>query len=280
MRLMTKIKVYGVAGIAVFGLMNNPFDKTSSEAHSLAPGEIYNSLDGEYAAPQQPATPQTPMPGLVPETQPGPPSLNSTNTSFDCKDFKPNVDRPDNVAEDTFQAIMCAEAITGVDAGVLRGISAVECGDGFGKARDAANHDKICRDPGTSNSAGASGPMQFLPCTWDNFHRGRNGCWKGDTGRERAGQWGELTGPAAEAGRPGHGADGNGDGIADPWNVYDSALASAIMVKKSVHNTGDIHRTLQEYNGGQITDRNRAKTNAYAIAVLEHAGSFSRSIGR
>nr|WP_184080861.1 C40 family peptidase [Nocardiopsis mwathae] len=50
-----------------------------------------------------------------------------------------------------------------------------------------------------------------------------NGRWDGDTEYDRA------VGPNQHlpSGWPIYGADGNGDGVADPHNVYDSALASA-----------------------------------------------------
>ena len=50
-----------------------------------------------------------------------------------------------------------------------------------------------------------------------------NGRWDGDTEYDRA------VGPNQHlpSGWPVYGADGNGDGVADPHNAYDSALASA-----------------------------------------------------
>ncbi len=69
---------------------------------------------------------------------------------------------------------------------------------------------------GDSNVDHAVGPMQFLPTTWDRF-----------------------------------GADADGDGIADPQNLYDAARAAGALLRHSAHGLGDeqnLSRALLAYN--------------------------------
>jgi hypothetical protein len=99
-----------------------------------------------------------------------------------------------------------AGAAYGVDWAVLAGIGKLECDHG---RYDAAG----CNPPGTVNFAGARGPMQFLGSTW----------------RSSAGQHElEVAGtpiPEGEETR-GFATDGDGDGIADPWDPADAVHAA------------------------------------------------------
>ncbi len=91
-----------------------------------------------------------------------------------------------------------------IDWALLAAVGKIEC-DHF------RNRAAGCWPPGSINSAGARGPMQFLGSTW----------------RSSAGQYDlDVAGPPPPPGR-GYGTDGDGDGIADPWSVYDAVHAAA-----------------------------------------------------
>ncbi|MCU4185666.1 bifunctional lytic transglycosylase/C40 family peptidase [Acidiferrimicrobium sp. IK] len=99
-----------------------------------------------------------------------------------------------------------AAAAYGVGWDVLAGIYRVECD--FGQSQLAG-----C-PPGTRNSAGAEGPGQFLPGTW------RRGLPLGAI---------IQPGPPAADGQ-GYATDGDGDGIADPWDPADAVASTARML--------------------------------------------------
>lgn len=69
-----------------------------------------------------------------------------------------------------------------------------------------------CTREGAVNQAGAGGPMQFLASTWQTY-----------------------------------GVDGNGDGVADRWNVADAIFAAANYLRASGA-PGDYRRALYAYN--------------------------------
>src|SRR5215211_4385083 len=114
----------------------------------------------------------------------------------------------------------------GIDWAVLAAIGKIECDHGRNQAAG-------CNPPGTVNSAGATGPMQFLGSTW------------------RAG-----TPPMAvpAAGRPtastadGYAVDGDGDGVADVWNPFD-AIAGAARLLRANGAPADYQRAILAYNG-------------------------------
>lgn len=276
---MTKVKIYGSIAVAAiaFNAMRDDTDATAVDLDAGS-GEIFGSLDGQPPLGSPVTAPAAPPMPSAPASN-GPASLNGSHTSFDCTKFETNVPRPNYIPEANFRAIMCAEAITGFPADILVGVSATECGHGTGNANDVNRPDARCSDEGSRNGARAAGPMQFIPCTWDNHHHEPQGCWNGK-GAGKGGQWRDLTGPAAEAGRAGYGTDGNGDGIANPWDPYDSAIAAAKMLGRSVDSTGSMHETLQQYNGGSPATRDNGKTGPYADIVLERAANFRRDIGR
>lgn len=91
-----------------------------------------------------------------------------------------------------------------IDWALLAAIGKVECDHGRYPAPGR-------NPPGTINHAGARGPMQFPGSTW----------------RATAGRYDlDVAGPPAPDGR-GYATDGDGDGIADPWNPHDAAHAAA-----------------------------------------------------
>jgi membrane-bound lytic murein transglycosylase B len=75
----------------------------------------------------------------------------------------------------------------------------------------------------------AVGPMQFIPSTWRR-----------------------------------HGVDGNGDGVADPNNLYDAAAGAAAYLCRAMPADGDLRRAIFAYN----------RDTAYGDAVLRHAESY------
>jgi hypothetical protein len=98
-----------------------------------------------------------------------------------------------------------AAARYGLDWAILAGIGKVECNHG----RDA---DPSCRDEGSTNSAGAGGPMQFIAQTWDRY-----------------------------------GVDGDGDGKLDRWDAADAIYAAANYLHRSGA-PGDYRNAIFAYN--------------------------------
>ncbi len=82
----------------------------------------------------------------------------------------------------------------------------------------------------------AVGPMQFIPGSWKRY-----------------------------------GADGNGDGVADPHNLYDAALAAANHLCGSASGLGDglnYQRALLGYN----------RSVTYGLTVMGYAGSYRNAV--
>src|SRR5262249_31352330 len=92
-----------------------------------------------------------------------------------------------------------AAARFGIDWAVLAAIGKIECDHGRSRAAG-------CNPPGTVNSAGATGPLQFLGSTW------------------RAGtppMTVPAVGPPTASTVQGYATDGDGDGGAGGWNPAD-----------------------------------------------------------
>jgi cell wall-associated NlpC family hydrolase len=112
---------------------------------------------------------------------------------------------------------------TGIDWAILAAVGKIECNHG----RDQSPG---CR-PYTANSAGAVGPMQFLPPTWAAGHR------IGET---------RIAIPPAENGA-GYATDGDGDGSADIWDPADAITSAArMLIANGAPN--DYRRALFAYN--------------------------------
>src|SRR5919204_4614136 len=102
-----------------------------------------------------------------------------------------------------------AGARYGVDWAVLAAIGKIECDHGRSRASG-------CTPPGTVNSAGATGPMQFLGSTW------------------RAGtppMTVPAVGPPTASTVQGYATDGDGDGLADVWNAADAIAGAARLIR-------------------------------------------------
>jgi hypothetical protein len=93
----------------------------------------------------------------------------------------------------------------GLDWSILAGIGKVECDHG----RDP---DPSCLHPGSVNSAGAGGPMQFLATTWAQY-----------------------------------GADGDNDGVRNRWDAADAIFGAADYLRSSGA-PGDYRRAIFAYN--------------------------------
>jgi cell wall-associated NlpC family hydrolase len=135
---------------------------------------------------------------------------------------------------------MAAGARFGVPWPVVAGIYRVECD--FGRAR----LDGCIR--GTANPAGAQGPGQFLPGTW------------------RAGLGPHELIPPGPPTVAGFATDGDGDGVADPWDPAD-ATASTARLLAADGGGADIAGAVYAYNHSW----------SYVRRVLALAASYTAS---
>lgn len=129
----------------------------------------------------------------------------------------------------------------GIDWSVLAAIGKLECD--HGRARAAG-----CNPPGTVNSAGATGPMQFLGSTW------------------RAGtppMTVPSVGPPTSTASDGYATDGNSDGFANVWDPAD-AIAGAARLLRANGAPADYARAVFAYN----------PDTSYVAAVLARANQY------
>ncbi|MEG0259988.1 MAG: lytic transglycosylase domain-containing protein [Lysinibacillus sp.] len=91
--------------------------------------------------------------------------------------------------------------------------------------------------------AGAEGHMQFMPCTFVGWqHPTCSGLGKGEISKT------ELKNPKAIAKYGGYGVDGNGDGIADPYNIEDAVFSAANYLSKYGAADGNVKKAVFNYN--------------------------------
>jgi hypothetical protein len=113
----------------------------------------------------------------------------------------------------------------GIDWAILAAIGKIECDHGRSQAGG-------CNPPGTVNSAGATGPMQFIGSTWRVGTR-------------------PMTVPAVgsptAAVSQGYATDGDADGLADVWDPAD-AIAGAARLLRVNGAPADYERALLAYN--------------------------------
>jgi cell wall-associated NlpC family hydrolase len=127
---------------------------------------------------------------------------------------------------------------------VLAGIYYEECD--FGQSQLAG-----CNPSGTENSAGAQGPGQFLPTTW----------------RKGLAPYQLIPpGPPTTSNDQGYATDGDGDGVADPWDPADATAATARLLAASGASTGNLTAAVFAYN--HSTD--------YVDAVLAQAAKYQQ----
>jgi cell wall-associated NlpC family hydrolase len=127
---------------------------------------------------------------------------------------------------------------------VLAGIYREECD--FGQSTLAG-----CDPPGSENGAGAQGPGQFLPGTWR----------KGLAPHQII-----QPGPPTASTTEGFATDGDGDGVADPWDPADATASTARLLAADGASTGDISGAVYAYN----------RSESYVQAVLGWAGTYQQ----
>lgn len=102
---------------------------------------------------------------------------------------------------------------------------------------------------------GAEGHMQFMPCTFVGWsHPSCSGLGEGNIPEA------EKTDPSVIAKYGGYGVDGNGDGIADPYNLPDAVYSAANYLSKNGAAKGELERAIFQYN----------HSNAYVEDVLHY----------
>lgn len=159
-----------------------------------------------------------------------------------------------------------------LDWAVLAAIGKIECD--HGRLVEAG-----CNPPGTVNSAGATGPMQFLGSTW-----------RAGTPPLALPAIGAPTVQVAD----GYATDGDGDGLADVWNPAD-AIAAAGRYLRANGAPADYRRAIFAYNHADwYVDAVLAKADEYRGAfapgssatssrvlawAVGHVGSFTYSQG-
>ncbi|PKR85599.1 lytic transglycosylase domain-containing protein [Heyndrickxia camelliae] len=90
---------------------------------------------------------------------------------------------------------------------------------------------------------GAEGPMQFMPCTFVGWkHPSCSGLGKGNIPKK------EKENPAVIRKYGGYGVDADGDGIADPYNIYDAVFSAANYLAHNGAADGNLKKAVYSYN--------------------------------
>lgn len=90
---------------------------------------------------------------------------------------------------------------------------------------------------------GAEGHMQFMPCTFVGWsHPTCSELGQGDIPED------EKTDPGVIEAHGGYGIDGNGDGIADPYNLTDALHSAANYLAKNGAADGELEKAIFQYN--------------------------------
>ena len=164
----------------------------------------------------------------------------------------------EGIMAEYYHIYMQAEQEYGIPWYILAGVHKVE--SDFGRNKNDSH-------------AGATGHMQFMPCTWLGW--GYPGC-RGTSGNPAGGiPQHQLTDPDLIKRYGGLGIDANGDGKADPWDPYD-AIFTAASYLKSLGFENDPQGALSAYNAGS---RNSEAGLAYAERVMGHANVFLAGTG-
>lgn len=94
--------------------------------------------------------------------------------------------------------------------------------------------------------AGAEGHFQFMPCTWTGWnHPSCTGLGLGAIPQDI------KTSPQAIARYGGFGVDGNGDGLADPFDLEDAVYTAASYLAANGADSGDYAAAVFAYNHSQ-----------------------------
>ena len=146
----------------------------------------------------------------------------------------------------------------GIDWALLAGIGKIECDHGRSQLAG-------CNPPGTVNSAGATGTMQFLGPTW------RATTPLGSV---------PPPGPPTTSTTDGYATDGDRDGIADVWNDADAITAAARYLHANGA-PGDERRAIFAYNhAGWYVDAVLADAAHYRGLAAAFALTGSQASGR
>ncbi|MDN7226766.1 lytic transglycosylase domain-containing protein [Planococcus sp. N064] len=90
---------------------------------------------------------------------------------------------------------------------------------------------------------GAEGHLQFMPCTFVGWtHPTCSGKGQGEIPEK------EKTDPAVIAKYGGYGLDGDGDGVADPYNLMDALYSAANYLSKNGAADGKLKKAIFQYN--------------------------------
>lgn len=90
---------------------------------------------------------------------------------------------------------------------------------------------------------GAEGHMQFMPCTFVGWsHPTCSGLGQGGIPDS------EKTDPEVIAAYGGYGTDGNGDGIADPYDLTDALYSAANYLSQNGAADGELEKAIFQYN--------------------------------
>ena len=159
-----------------------------------------------------------------------------------------------DIPEPMLSAYLDAAETWQIDWALLAAIGKLECDHGRYRAPGCWPH-------GTINQAGARGPMQFLGSTW----------------RSSAGRYDlDVTGPPAPKG-DGFGTDGDGDGIADPWNPFDAAHSAARYLV-ALGGRNDPRIAAKGYNAGPANPDPTAG-EGYATSAVELIAQYHTLAG-
>jgi len=106
---------------------------------------------------------------------------------------------------------------------------------------------------------GAEGPMQFMPCTFVGWkHPSCSGLGKGNISKK------DKENPAIIQKYGGYGVDADGDGIADPFNIYDAVFSAANYLAHNGAADGNVKKAVYSYN----------HSNEYVKEVLHYANVY------
>lgn len=94
---------------------------------------------------------------------------------------------------------------------------------------------------------GAEGHLQFMPCTFVGWnHPTCSGLGEGEIPES------EKTDPAIIKQYGGYGVDGDGDGVADPYNLTDALYSAANFLSKYGAADGDLETAIFQYNHSDV----------------------------
>jgi hypothetical protein len=184
------------------------------------------------------------------------------------------VSRRTGIPTDAVEAYLSAASAFDVDWAILAGIGQLECNHGRSQLTGCIR--------GTANFCGARGPMQFLGNTW---RRGTDDVPSGDCPGSSL-FTGDPIGPPIPKGREGQGyaTDGDGDGVADPWEWRDATHAAArYLLENGLRD--DLERAIRRYNNktsyvnGVVENANRYRSQTEGIDLTARPAGGATAAG-